>query len=113
MPVLKNFSENGEFLGTKQESLNAENLSNYISEHGTQRLQGYSDALTDIQKHLGEILFYEWEDGKSKLNPPIDVRKELKDFFLEQKELSILISQLLPLLDKKDSYLNPDTKVTP
>ena len=52
MPIFKDFSENGELLQTRDEPLNAENFDRYVKENGTERAQGYLDALLDLTKQI-------------------------------------------------------------
>lgn len=99
MPVFRDFSENGELLQERFETLNAENFERYVKVNGIEIAKGYLDALEDFMKLLDHCSDKPREEGNGKITllprSEADLRRQLLKLQNQTVDISNLLKQTI------------------
>lgn len=106
MSDVEEFSENNDVFIRKSDHLEDNNLEKYLNDHGVERLQGYYDALVDINHEI-EKAIYEAIGKKTVLPHRPRIALENTEILHNHKiDLKIRMSDLL-------EKINPSKTIQP
>lgn len=94
MDTFSNFNENSKLVSAKKDLLSKDNFEAYIAEHGSERFEGYKDALIQMLSFIHDnVLTYVRQDTTFDQKSS-GVKKELILFYNERLQfLEDIISQ--------------------
>lgn len=80
MPIFNDFDENGKLVEKRIEALSQDNFERYLAQYGSERTEGYKDAMEDMLKLFGPTIWTNFNHDNPALKNHSTLRRKISTF---------------------------------